>query len=141
MSPGFEVRIETDIDNRANFETATLMMTTIVKYLIGDTGFIADTGGRQGDLVRPLALDQALAGKRAPHILVFQAGGVAGAHGRLAQVEVIAMGVREGGDGDIAIRRGAGGIGDFGDGLQQGQRLELQRIELGGIGFWRHRSV
>ena len=125
MSFGFEVRIETDIDNKANFETTTLVVTTRMENLIGDAGVISDTRGRQGDLMWPFRLDQTLAGKGIPDILVFQTGGVAGAHHRVAQMKVIAMGVGEGRDGDIALGCGAGGVRNSGNGLEQGQGPEL----------------
>src|SRR6185436_300737 len=106
MSPGFEVRPEADIESMANFETATLVMCAFVQDLIGDARFISHTGRRQGNLVRPLALDQALAAEGVPHIFVFQAGGVTGADSRVAEMKMIAMSVRELGDRGVTLRRG-----------------------------------
>jgi hypothetical protein len=94
--------------------------------------------GGQRDLVRPGALDQPLASQRVPHILIFQARRVAAAHGGIAQVKVIAMGMGKGGDGGVALGRELGSIGNLRDGLQQGEGAQLKRIEFGGIDFGRH---
>ena len=51
---------------------------------------------------------------------------------------VVVMGMGKSGDGGVAIGRRLGRIGNLRDGLQQGQGAQLQRIELGGIGFGRH---
>ena len=140
MSSGFEVRPEADSENMANFETATLVMSAFVQYLLSDPRLISHTRRCQRDLVGPFALDQAFAAKGVPNIFIFQAGGVAGGNGRIAQMKMIAMSVRKLGDGGVAFGRGIGGTGDLRNRLQQGEGAQLQGIELGRIGFGRDRA-
>src|SRR6186713_554424 len=109
MSFGFEVRPEADIENMANFETTTLVMSAPVQDLVGDPRLIGHTRRRQRNLVRPFAPDQPFAAERVPHIFVFQAGGVGSADGRIAEMKMVAMGMRELGDRGVALGRGIGG--------------------------------
>ena len=55
--------------------------------------------------MRPFGFYHAFAIERVPHRLVFQAGGVAARDGGIAQMKMIAMGMGELGDDDIAVRR------------------------------------
>ena len=107
---------------------------------IGKAGVIGDSFRCQGDAVRPFCPDHAFAAEGVPNHLILKPGGVTAGDGEITQMEMIAMGVGKGGDGDIAFGRRRRGIRNLSDDLQQGQGLELQRVELGGIGFRGHGS-
>src|SRR6185312_945728 len=113
-------------------------VTSATQQFPRQAGLIAQALAGQGDAMRPFRPRQALAAKRIPHRFIIKAGGVLAIDHGVAQMEMIAMGMGELGDRDFAFRRGHGRTGQPGDGLQQGQGLELQGIELGGIVFGRH---
>ena len=87
-------------------------MSALVEDLIGEAGVVVLAFRRQCDLMRPFGLDHAFAGKRIPHRLVFQARGVAAGNGGIAQMEMVAMGMRKLRNGDVAIRQPAGCAGN-----------------------------
>ena len=60
-------------------EVAFRPARALMQDFIGNAGIIDKAGGGERDLVRPLCLDQPLAGERVPDIVIFQAGGIAGA--------------------------------------------------------------
>ena len=83
--------------------------------------------------------DQALAGKGAEDGGIGEARGVAAAHHRGADMEMVAMRLGQGADHHRAVRVGRVGVaGQPGQLLQDGQCLGLERVELQRVGPVRH---
>jgi len=116
-------------------------MSAAVQDFIGQSGIVDLTGRRQRDTMRPLRPDHTLTAKRVPHRFIFQACRVAAGDRGIAQMEMIAMGVWKLRDRDMTIGFEFASLGKARDGLKQGQRAKLQRIELGRIGLRRHRVL
>ena len=86
--------------------------------------------------------DQTLAGQGAIDGGIGEPAGLARRHQRIADMEMVAVGVRQRADADAALGiRGIGVIGRACQHLQDAERLELQGIELQGIGSFGHRPV
>ena len=102
-----------------------------VEDLVGQVGFIRNTFGGQGDVLREEAAGEFFASQRGEDGFVAQARSVLAFDQIRPQVEVVAMGVRQAGDGDCAGRWVWGRhVGLLGDGLQQGEGFELQFVEF-----------
>src|SRR6185437_13665470 len=111
---------------------ASSMMCTLMEYLTGKASIIGEPLRRERNAVRPFRPDHAFAAERVPDHLIFQSGGVTGENRCLAQMEMVPMGVRELGDRDMTVFLNPAGLGKPRNGLQQGKRAQLKRIELGG---------
>ena len=103
-----------------------------------EPGFVIEPD-RGHDDSRRRRPDHPLALERGPDRRVAQSGGVARGDDRLAQMKMIAVRVGQAGQDDAAcFFAGAGIVGQPRQLLQQGQGLQLQRIEVERVSF-RHR--
>src|SRR5579863_10178420 len=102
-----------------------------VENLAGKSGVVGQAFRRQRNRIGPIASRQRFAGKRVPDRFVEQARGIAAADDKLTGVEMIRVAPREASDGVFApAGTGFAGIRDTGQGLQDRQRAQLQRVEL-----------
>src|SRR5215831_11227932 len=110
--------------------------------LAGETCVVAQAFWRQDDAGGKVGARKALTLERVPDLVVVEAGRVFARHHRIAEMDMIAMRRRKALDADFALpwplqtcTRHAR------QRLQDGECLELQRIELQGIVLRRHRSL
>src|ERR1700679_2976387 len=106
-------------------------MSAPMQYLAGEPRVVAHSFRRQHELARVVGLRQALALERMPHRLVCEAGRVLARDNGVAEMEVIAMRLREARDRRVAALR-------LRHRLQERQRAQLQRVELQRIVPRRH---
>ena len=95
----------------------------------------------QDDRLGKLRNDEPLAFERGPHRRIVEAGRVACGDYRLAQMEMVAVGVGQLGDREATSRIPCGRLpGDARQLLQQGQSLQLQGVEIERVAFGKHRG-
>ena len=90
-----------------------------MQNLVFQAGFIGHPVARQGHVLGEIGHHQTLAAERRPDAGILQAGGVGGIDRIAADMEMVAMGMRQGGDldvpgGGILLRRFRARISDFG---------------------------
>lgn len=113
-------------------------MTTYVQDGIAQTRIIADPERGQDRAVRK-GTDQTLALERDPHGTIAQPCGIMRCDEYLPDVKMVAVRHGEAGDNDTSglITR-PGIVGKTRELLQQGQRSELQRVEIERVFLRRH---
>src|SRR5438132_6517163 len=100
---------------------------------VAQAGVVADPERGQHDAIRKRAY-QPLAFEHRPYRRIAQPGGIARGDQGIAEVKMVAMRIGQAGDdGTVGLLAGPRMAGKACKLLQQGQGLELQRVEIEGV--------